>query len=116
MQPNDRDKVAQFLGQLMGGAAELGMAAMPLISLYKQAKQEGVDFWGLVLSHPHYCDQVVVALRKHAAKLPDSVVVGLRAVLQANQEARILKQQEDAKAREAQAHRAAPAGPSDMSV
>ena len=88
LQSDEIAKVKQFLGSLLNGAAELGFSALPILSLYKRAKDERVDFWMLLLTDPDMSAKLVGAMRKHAGKLPDSFVAGLKLAIQAHGEAR----------------------------
>lgn len=86
---DDRKRVAEFLGALLNGAADLGFAALPLLGLYKKAKDEKLDFWLLVLSDESLSSMLVRKMREHAARLPPSFVAALKLVIQARNEAEV---------------------------
>jgi ABC-type sulfate transport system permease subunit len=84
-------KLSKFLGQFLNGASKLGVTALPVLNLYNQAQAEGVDFWHLILTDPEMSARLVETMRKHAGKIPDNVVAGLRLALQAHAEAKAIE-------------------------
>jgi hypothetical protein len=90
--PNkDLVEIQQFLGRLLNGAQTLGLTAYPILGLYNRAQAEGVDFWHLILSDPEMSVKLVEAMRKHAGKMPDALVAGMRLAVQAHEEARAIE-------------------------
>ena len=74
---NQKAKVGSFLVELLKGTADLGFAAMPLIGLYKQAKDEKVPLMDLVVASPGALDQILSALTRQASKLPEPALVAM---------------------------------------
>lgn len=89
MNANEQAKLQQFLGMLLDGDMDLGFAALPLIAIYNKAKSEKIDFWQLLLTEPSIADRIVKSMRKHAAKLPESAITGLRLLINSHAEAKV---------------------------
>lgn len=91
MNAADTARLQQFLGGVLNGAVDLGIGALPLLALYRRAKDEKLDFWQLVLTDEAMATTLVRKMRMHAGKLPDSVVSALKLVIEANTEAKVQK-------------------------
>jgi hypothetical protein len=90
--PNkDLVDLQHFLASFLNGARSLGVTALPVLSLYNRAQAEGVDFWNLILTDPEMSVRLVEAMRKHAGKMPEGLVVGMRLALQAHDEAKAIE-------------------------
>ena len=75
-------KVVSFLGNLINGAADLGFAALPLVSLYQKARAEKVPLADLLVRDPQAIIAITDALKRQASKLPPAVLDALQAVIQ----------------------------------
>ena len=82
----DRKALASGLGALTRGTLEVGGAALPLLipllKHYSTAKAERESITEIMLQDPDTVAAVVVALKKHARKLPPSVIQGLETIVQ----------------------------------
>lgn len=70
LSPGDQAKVGQFIGRMLRGVADIGLAAMPMISLYTTAKQTGVSIIDLALEDEDTMRSVVEALGRRAERIP----------------------------------------------
>ncbi len=77
----DKLQVSAFLGGLVRGTAEVGFAALPLLKLYKVAKEERVSLPDLLARDPETVLEIIAALRRQARKLPPSVIKALEQVV-----------------------------------
>ncbi len=79
-------RVGGLLVDLLKGSADLGMSSLPLLSLYKQAKTEGVPFFDLVIASPEATAGIMDALKRQAKKLPPSVLMAMEEIIQSAKE------------------------------
>lgn len=81
LSPGDQAKVGQFIGKMLRGVADVGMAAMPMISLYTTAKQTGVSIIDLALEDEDTMRSVVDAIGRRAERLPPPLLKLLERVV-----------------------------------
>lgn len=94
MKPEETKRIADFLGSLLNGAADLGITALPLLNLYKRARDERLDFWLLVLSDPTTADALAKAIEQHAIRVSPRLIAAMKLVIQAHDDASLRKKQE----------------------
>jgi hypothetical protein len=79
-------RVGSLLVGLLKGSVDLGIASLPLLSLYKQAKDEKVPFFDLVIASPEATAGLMDAMKRQAKKLPPTVILAMEEIIRSAKE------------------------------
>lgn len=84
----ERGDLGRFCGGILRGTAQLGLAALPLVTLYQRAQAEKLTIIDLALEDQETVRVVLESLRRQAAKLPLPILQLMeQVVVQARQRA-----------------------------
>lgn len=81
-----KNRVGVFLVSLLKGTADVGFASLPLLTLYKQAKDEKVPLVDMVVANPEALDGIMDAMKRQAKKLPPHALAALAEIIKSAQE------------------------------
>ena len=70
----ERKDLGMFCGGILRGTAQLGMAALPLVTLYQRAQAEKLTIIDMALEDPETVRVVLEALKRQAARLPPPIL------------------------------------------